>query len=338
MAGERAIAGPSQEAGPERAALTGFVFLIFMVGLNLPAVKATVEELAPMWSGGVRFAVAAIILVAVVLIRRQPLPRGSALGGVLLFGLLSFAVFFAAGYWGIQRLPVGVASVAMALVPLVTFVAALLHRLEPFRWLTLAGGLLAVAGIAVIVGGATGGPISIPGLLAVLVAIVAAAEAAVVAKRFPSVPPLMMNAVGMTVGAVILLALSFATGEAHVLPKEGSTWLALVYLVLIGSIALFITYLFVLRRWTASGTSYLFVVAPVVSILFAALFQGERITVGLVVGGALVLAGVFVGALLHAGKRETRAAEPEPARPAAETAPEPRPELAGVPADCIRCP
>ncbi|MGH2662292.1 MAG: DMT family transporter [Actinomycetota bacterium] len=327
----------AQVLRPDRVTLAGFAALVLIAGLNPPAVKATVQELAPMWSAGVRFAAASLILVAVMLVRRQALPRGRALAGTLLYGGLSFAGFFAFAYLGISRLPAGVAAVVFAAVPLLTFAAALLHRLEPFRLLTLAGALLAIAGIAVMVGGPGTGSISAAGILAMVVAAACAAEAAIVAKRFPPVPPLVMNAVGMTVGAAVLLGLSFASGEAHTAPRESATWLWLGYLVLFGSVALFIIYLFVLRRWTASGTSYQFVLFPVVSVLFASLFQDEAITVGLVAGGALVLAGVYVGALLNIGKKE-RERRPEPVPVPAAVADEARPELAGVPADCIRCP
>jgi drug/metabolite transporter (DMT)-like permease len=315
----------AREAHPDRVTLTAFAVLILMIGINANAVKATIEELAPMWSAGVRFAAAGLILGAVILIRREPLPRGRALAGTLLFGGLSFAGFFAFAYWGIQRLPVSVAAVIFASVPLVTFLAAVIHRLEPFRWLTLAGGLLAVAGIAVMAGNFGTGSLSVPGLLAMVAAGVCAAEAAVIAKRFPPVPPLVMNGLGMVIGAAVLLGLSFAWGEPRAVPTRTTTWLGLAYLVLIGSIATFITYLFVLRRWTASATSYEFVLGPIVAVVFAILFQGERITTGLVAGGLLVIAGVYVGALLHIGKTETKPAEP-------------RQELAGVPADCVRCP
>ena len=327
-----------QTVRADRVTLAGFVALVLLAGLNPPAVKATVEELAPMWSAGVRFAAAALILVAVMVVRRQPLPRGRALAGTLLFGGLSFAGFFAFAYWGIDRLPAGVAAVVFASVPLLTFAAAVTHRLEPFRWLTLAGGLLAIGGIALIVGGPGTGALSLVGILAMVVAAVCAAEAAIVAKRFPPVPPLVVNAVGMTVGAAVLLGLSFALGEAHAVPRDAATWLGLGYLVLLGSIALFVIYLFVLGRWTASGVSYQFVLFPVVSVVFASLFQDERITVGLVAGSALVLVGVYVGALLHTEKGTAEEHPPEPATAPAATVEEARPEVAGVPADCIRCP
>ncbi|HEX2266642.1 MAG TPA: DMT family transporter, partial [Actinomycetota bacterium] len=115
---------------------------------------------------------------------------------------------------------------------------------------------------------------------------------------------------------------------------------ALVYLILLGSIATFITYLFVLRRWTASGTSYEFVLAPIVAVVFAAIFQNERVTTGLIAGGLLVLAGVYVGALLHVGKgeRKDEAARADEGATAVRAVDEGRPELAGVPADCVRRP
>ena len=318
---------------PDRVTLTAFTLLVLLGGLNFPAVKATVQELAPMWSAGVRFTAAALLLLGVVLVRRLPFPRGRALAGTLLFGSLSFGAFYAFAYWGIERLPAGLSSVVLASAPLLTFLAAVLQRLEPFRWLTLLGALLALVGIGVMVGGPGGtGSLSLLAVLALLGAGACAAQAAVVAKRFPPVPPLMMNALGMAVGGALLLGLSFGSNEPHVAPTEAGTWLGLGYLVLLGSIALFGAYLFVLGRWTASGASYAFVLFPVVSVAFGALFREERITAGLVVGGILVLVGVYIGALLHVGKARTADSPPE------EAVAEPRPELAGVPADCVRCP
>jgi drug/metabolite transporter (DMT)-like permease len=335
---EAAQVTPPAEAGPDRLALIGFAVLVLIGGVNFPAVKATVQELAPMWSAGLRFTAAALILLAVVAMQRQPFPRGRALAGSVLFGALSFGAFYAFAYWGIQRVPAGAASVVLASAPLATFVAAVLHRLETFRWLTLAGALLAVGGLAVMVGGPGGGSVSLVGLVALLSAAVCAAEAGVVAKKNPPVPPIVMNAIAMGVGGLMLFALSFIRSEPHTVPRLGETWFWLAYLVVLGSIVLFVTYLFVLRRWTASGTSYVFVLFPVVAVAFAALFQDERITLGLVVGGLLVIAGVYVGALLHVGKRTPKGHAVAETPVAAATSEEARPELAGVPADCVHCP
>jgi drug/metabolite transporter (DMT)-like permease len=53
----------------------------------------------------------------------------------------------------------------------------------------------------------------------------------------------------------------------------------------------------VLERWSASRTAYVFVLIPFVTVVLSAWLDDEPIGTGLVFGGALVLAGVYVGAL-----------------------------------------
>ena len=64
------------------------------------------------------------------------------------------------------------------------------------------------------------------------------------------------------------------------------------------TIIAFLLYMFVLEKWTASGASYGFVLVPLVTIVVAATVAGEAITAGFLAGAALVLAGVYVGALM----------------------------------------
>ena len=69
-----------------------------------------------------------------------------------------------------------------------------------------------------------------------------------------------------------------------------------LYLVA-ATVGLFVLVLFVVQRWTASATAYVFVLMPVVAVILGALVADEAITVATVVGGAIVVAGVYVGAL-----------------------------------------
>jgi drug/metabolite transporter (DMT)-like permease len=68
-------------------------------------------------------------------------------------------------------------------------------------------------------------------------------------------------------------------------------------LVVIGSIAVFLLYLVVLRHWAATRAAYRFVIIPFVTVLLSAWLDDEPVTVGLAIGGLLVLVGVYVGAL-----------------------------------------
>lgn len=105
------------------------------------------------------------------------------------------------------------------------------------------------------------------------------------------------NAVGMATGTAILVALSLFLGESTVVPERGSTWLALAYMVVLGSGPVFVLYLVVVRLWSASRAAYTFVLIPLVTVLLSAWIDDEPIGAGLVFGGLLVLAGVYVGAL-----------------------------------------
>ena len=104
----------------------------------------------------------------------------------------------------------------------------------------------------------------------------------------------------MAVGAAILILLSLLFGESLVLPEHGSTWLALAYMVVLGSGPVFVLYLVVVRLWSASRAAYSFVLIPLVTVVLSAWIDDEPVGPALVVGGAMVLAGVYVGALRHA--------------------------------------
>jgi 2-C-methyl-D-erythritol 4-phosphate cytidylyltransferase len=134
------------------------------------------------------------------------------------------------------------------------------------------------------------------------------AEAAVVVRRFPPVHPVAMNAVGMATGGLLLLIGSVVAGEPAGLPERAPTWIALAYLVLVGSIVVFVLYLFVLRHWAASRAAYAFVISPFVTVVLSAWLDDEPIGPGLVLGGLLILAGVYVGALRAAPKKAPREA------------------------------
>ena len=101
----------------------------------------------------------------------------------------------------------------------------------------------------------------------------------------------------MTVGTLPLVAASLLAREEWRLPATPATWAAFGYLTLIGSVVVFYLYVFVLGRWTASTTSYSFLLIPAATVIIAAWLAGEAITLAFVLGGIIVLAGVWLGAI-----------------------------------------
>ena len=283
--------------GPSAATLAAFAGAVVIGGANFVAVKLTVEELAPLWGAGSRFALAALLFLVLMAAFRTPLPRGAALVGAALYGALGFGVAYALMYYALQGLSVGVASVLMATVPLFALALATLQGMERLSARGVLGGALAVAGIAVLSLGTLGGDVGGRHLVAALAAPVVVAQSAIVAKRFPRTDPLATNAFGMLVGAALLLVGSAAAGEAWSVPPDAATWAAAAWLVLAGSVGLFWLFLFVVQRWTASATTYALPLMPVVAVALAALLLGDAVGLAEAVGAVLVIAGAYVGAI-----------------------------------------
>lgn len=292
---------------PDRLTLVAAAVVITLGGGNAVGIRFVVQELDPFWAAAIRFGLAASILLAYVRVRRLTLPRGRALVGVVLYGILAFGGAFALGFWGLVRIEAGLAMVILSLVPLITLFLAAAHGLEAFSWRGMVGALSAVVGFLVIFGldGSAGETISVAGVLAVLAAAIAISEAGVIVKRFPKVHPAVENGLAMGVGTVVLVLLSLSFGETWRLPSQTETTVALLYLVLAGSIIVFGLFLYILSRWTVSAASYQFVLTPFITFPVAAWLLGESLSMPMLVGALVVVAGVYVGALHPSAAKET---------------------------------
>ncbi|MGB7876269.1 MAG: EamA family transporter [Anaerolineales bacterium] len=300
-----ATRAPSSSALPDRNILAFFAAFVILIGGGPVAVRIGYAELAPFWLALTRFGLGAAIFWVLALFKGLRVPKGRALIGAMLYGTLGVGISMVLMGWGMVETPASLTSTLMAMVPLITVLLSVFQGVEPFSGRGLLGSLIAVAGIVIALGGAASTDISLPHVGAILLGTGFLAQSGIVIKRFPSNPPIMTNAIAMTVGAMILGIVSLATGEAWVIPSQFSTWAAFGYLVVFVTVIAFMFYLRVLNNWSASGTSYGFVLIPLVTVIVAAVLANEQITINFLIGAALVLAGVLVGALLPSRKKTT---------------------------------
>jgi drug/metabolite transporter (DMT)-like permease len=284
----------------ERTALAAFFAMSLLAGGNAVAIRFSNRELDPLWGACLRFALAALVLAALMAILRVRPPRGRALAGAMLYGAFGIGGAFALAYYGLVDIHAGLGQTVLALVPLATLFLVVVQRQERLRFSGVIGGLIALAGIAVMSGATVRDDVPALSLLALVGSALCFAEAAVLVRRFPPVHPVAMNAVGMGTGAALLLAGSLLARDTFELPRQVETWLAIAYLVPVGSVLVFVLYLVVLRYWEASRAAYQFVLIPVVAVALSAWLDNEPLGLGLLIGGPLVLIGVYVGALCRA--------------------------------------
>ena len=191
------------------------------------------------------------------------------------------------------------AGTMLAALPLFTLAIAAIARVEPMSLRGLIGSLVSIAGIAVLFDARSRAAIPWPYIIAMIGFVACLAAGLVIAKSLPRVAPASLNGIGMLVGAVMLLSMSVVVGESKPLPTASLTWAVQLYVIIVGSVGVFTLLLFVLRRWTASATSYQTVLSPPVTIVLAALLLGEPISPNLVLGAAIVILGVYIGVISH---------------------------------------
>lgn len=295
----------------DRLTLGAFLLMVVLAGGNAVGVKIATDELPPLWAAGARFGISGLLFAALMLPARSPIPHGRALLGSALYGLLAFGAAFGVAFFAIHMVGAGTGQLLLGTVPLLTLVLAPLHRLEPFRGRAVLGSLVALVGVGVLAADRISLDVPVGGLLLGLLAALMLAEAGVVLKLTPRADPIATNAVGMLLGGALLLPLSLLVGEHWSLPTQQDTWLAMAYLVVAGSLGVFWLWIVVLARWTASAVSFEFLLIPLTTIPFSALLTHEVITPIMLVGGAVILAGVYLGVLMP-GRRSPEA-EPSPA-------------------------
>ena len=299
--------GLSAVVRPDRLTLGAFATVALIGGGNAIAVKQSVGELAPFWSGGARFLAAGLILAVFVILTRRALPAGRSLAGALAYGGIGFFGSFAFMYPALREVPAGTATVFLALVPLLTFGLAVAQRQERFRLQGLVGALIAVAGVVLVFADQLSANVPIVSLVFVIIATLFIAQSSILLKWIPRSDPFGTNAVAMLTAGGMLAALSAFSGEAQALPAAPATWVSMAYLIVAGSVVMFGLYLFALRRWTASAVSYVTLLMPLVTVPFAALLLNETITPAFLAGALVVLAGVYVGAFLTVRPRRSSA-------------------------------
>lgn len=298
---------------PGAFTLATFVAAVALGGGNFLAVRFSNGELPPFWGAGLRFSLAAMIFVVAAFAMRLQWPRGRQLVLTAVYGLFSFTLTYALMYWALVTVSAGTTTVVLATVPLVASLLAAAQGLERLSNRTLLGAVVALAGIVWMTVGPEGLVVPMGGLVAILVASLTIGQSVILGKKVSANHPVMTNAVAMSTGAPLLLVLSAMFGEQWALPSEAQTLLAVTYLVLLGSVGLFILMLMVVRRWTVSVTAYVFVLFPVVTMLLEAWIIGEPLTARGIGGAIVVMSGVWFGALASGRRGRARAGIREPA-------------------------
>jgi drug/metabolite transporter (DMT)-like permease len=276
--------------------VVGFALLCIIWGSTWLVIKVGYGGLGPFNVAGVRFAIAAAVLVLIVPLVGARWPRGRTEWTlVLLVGVLLFLGDYGLIYWAEQYIDSGLTAILFGTFPLLTMAFA--HIYLPGEHLTprkLLGGIAAFLGVAALfadrvhIDGSNIGPMA-----AIVAAAACAAAANVATKRYgAALHSAALNASTILVGAVLLLTTSWLVGDGIKLPPNGASWMAVLYLAIIGTVVAFLIYFSLLKTWTATTVSFVGVFTPAIALLLGAVVLHERLSIWSVAGSVLILGGV----------------------------------------------
>jgi drug/metabolite transporter (DMT)-like permease len=276
-------------------------------GSTFLAIRIGNESVPPIWAATLRLVLAAPLLFALVLITRQPLPRGPALRGALIFGVLNMGANFSLLYWGERVVPSGIAAVLYATVPLSTALMAAAMGVERLAPRKLAAAALAIVGVGIIFAGEIRLDVPVAGLVAVFLAASVAALSTVILKQYPQPSAIAVNAVGAVAGAVVCLLVSIALGEDRSLPTSIAAWWPILYLVVAGSLGAYVLFAWLVEHWPVTNASLIGVVVPVIAVILGAVAKAEQRSPESYLGAVVVLVAVVIALRPSLGIRRSRA-------------------------------
>ncbi len=258
--------------------LWGYQFVVIKVGL---------AQFSPLFFLGLRFIAIALLLVPFVArsTRKQLLP-------ILAISFFLSALNFGLFYVGLGTGAATSAAIAYQLAtPFIVLLSWPLLGERP-SMKVLVGVFLAFAGVVFSAGGMTSNllPAALVGASAFAYAL-----GNVFAKRYGPFDPLMLLAWMSIFTVPQILAASWVLEHgqfASLIAADMHGWLALLYTVLIGGIAGFGLWFWLIARSSMVSVAPFGLLMPVFATLSSAIFLGERLTLRLVGGGIVALAGV----------------------------------------------
>ena len=278
-------------------AILSFFAIYFLWGTTFLAIRIAVEEMPPLFAAGVRFFIAGVALFGFMVVRGEAKPTATQWRNLALMGLLMFVAEYAPLFWAERFVPSGVVSVLAATIPILTMIAeALIVRPERMRPMLVAATLLGFGGVTVLVWPGGQQQFGVIPCLAVLAGSMGWAVGSVLSRSLdlPKARPVMAGATMMLGGAGLLL-LSLAFGELHPFPHVSTRGgMALLYLIVFGSLVAFTAYMWLLAHMPASRVASYAYINPVVAVALGYFAAGELITPRTLAGTLLVVVSVFL--------------------------------------------
>lgn len=275
-----------------------FALICFIWGSTWLAIRIGLETLTPMFSCGLRFMLASLLILLLMRFKHMKLQTDKlSIRLYVLMGVFSFLIPYGLVYWGEQYISSGLAAVLFAVYPF--FVVLFSYLLIPSQSIGVAktiGIIIGFGGILVIFSDDIGGDISsyLIGMLGIVVSgMMQASMAVTIKKHGQHLNPLTMNLIPMAIAGISLFLLGFLFEDLSRLYFSTDAVLSIFYLAGFGSIVTFTSYYWLLKRVNVILLSLVAFITPIVALILGWLTYNEQLTTNHFWGSILVLTGLL---------------------------------------------
>ncbi|MCW3088986.1 MAG: EamA family transporter [Ferruginibacter sp.] len=264
-----------------------------------------------------QFSGGACFILFFLLYKKLPLPTPKQFAWLLLLGLLMFVFANGLSTWSLRYIPTGFSALIGALYPFsVVIIERLFFKVRNLTALTFIGLMMGVAGIGIVFyehvfqfhpkGFLLGIALSMGAMLSW------SAGTMFISRNKLNINPYYSIGWQMLISSVVLFSISYATQPVIPLQMVAlKTWVAIGYLVIFGSIISFVAFVYSMKKLPVAISSLYAYINPLVAMVVAALIVGEKLTMNILWGSLVTLAGVFLVNYSIKRNRKNIIAEPE---------------------------
>jgi len=292
-----------------------FLALGFFWGSSYLFIKLAVGSFGTFTLVAVRLLFGAGLLWTVVLLSRVELPRQPRMYGHLaVMATINIAIPFALITWAERSVDSSIAAILTAAVPLfVILLAPFFLPDEPIRVNGLAGLVVGFVGVIILAGrdlSGSGGELL--GAVALIGAALSYACGAIYARRnVRGLRPMVPAVFQVSFAFVIMTTMAFLFEHPLASTPDATAIFSIVWLGLLGSGLAYLCFFRLLGPWGATRLTMVSYVIPVVGIVLGFTILQETIDGRVVLGTALILAGIGLVNSSH-GRRRLFGRRPEP--------------------------
>ncbi len=261
-------------------------------------IKFALKEVSPVTLVAFRIGLGFLFGAIVVAIQKVKLPRDfKDWKPFILIGIINFAVPFFLISWGEQTVDSSVAAIIDSMVPLFTiFIAHFLLKDDKMTLSKILGLIIGFIGIIILLSKDVGNSSSnLLGEAAIVLASICYAGSAVYIRKTTQNTPRILRSTGpMFFASIIMWATVFITEKQFPIPTFKMTWIALLFLGIVGSGFAFVLVFYLIHEIGPTRTTMVTYIFPLGGILLGVIFLHEQITWQLITGGILIIASLAV--------------------------------------------